>query len=62
MNHKLTHGGSRSNAGRKKVKDKRKQLNIYIQQSRIDLLGGDDAVKELCYFMIENAYKKEIKK
>lgn len=62
MKQKSQHGGARKNAGRKTVDDKRKQINLYVNQSRIDLLGGDDNIKLFCYVVIEDMYKQQMEK
>jgi len=38
-------GGKRKNAGRKPVSDKKKQVSFYIEQSKIDKMGGLDEFK-----------------
>jgi hypothetical protein len=40
-------GGARSNAGRKPAKDKKIQVNVWIETSIINKHGGLEAVKEL---------------
>jgi hypothetical protein len=50
-------GGKRSNAGRKPITDRKIQLTIYPRQSEVDLLGGVDEVKVLCF----NAITRKIK-
>ena len=35
----------RKNAGRKPVSDKKKQVSLYIEQSKIDRMGGLDELK-----------------
>ncbi len=51
------HGGKRSNAGRKAITDKKKQLTIYPRESEVTLIGGTDETKALCY----NAITRKIK-
>lgn len=41
-----THGGARSNAGRKRIDDKKQTITIYIRQSVIDAHGSPEIVKE----------------
>lgn len=43
----MQHGGKRSNAGRKPVKDKAMQVNIYPRTSVIRKVGGLKKAKEL---------------
>lgn len=43
---KTTHGGKRKTSGRKPVADKKVQVSFYIEQSKIEKLGGLDAFKE----------------
>ena len=38
-------GGKRSNAGRKPVLDKKVQVSFYIEQSKIDKMGGLEEFK-----------------
>jgi len=38
-------GGKRSNAGRKPVLDKKVQISFYIEQSKIDKMGGLEEFK-----------------
>lgn len=47
------HGGKRNGAGRKPVKDKRVQLNIYPLSSSIKNAGGKKKAKELALNAIE---------
>lgn len=48
--------------GRRPVTDKRKAIRIFPQQSRIDALGGEDALKKELAGYIEKKYQKTIKK
>ena len=38
--------GFRANSGRKKLDDKKKQVSLYIRESKINKLGGEDQLKE----------------
>ena len=49
---------TRKTAGRKPSTDKKKQLYTFIEQSKIDLLGGDDEVKYLQTMAVDEAIKK----
>lgn len=49
MAKKLTHGGARKKAGRKPIEDKKQQVNLFIQTSLIEELGGKEAIQALCY-------------
>ncbi len=51
------HGGKRSNSGRKPITDRKKSLTIYPRESEINLVGGAESAKELCY----NAITRKIK-
>lgn len=44
---KQTWGGPRSNAGRKKILDKKKQVYLFLRQSEIDYLGGLESVQKI---------------
>lgn len=61
---KKPHGGKRKGAGRKPLADKRVPIRFFPLQSRVDSLGGDEVVKDLCLSTVESAYlnKFEIKK
>jgi hypothetical protein len=39
--------------GRKKIADKKKQICIYVEGSKIDALGGKEAVKEKLLSIID---------
>lgn len=54
---KPTHGGKRKNVGRKPVADKKVQVSFYIEQSKIEKLGGLDAFKEKIIAYIERSCK-----
>jgi hypothetical protein len=54
---KTTHGGKRKNVGRKPVTDKKVQVSFYIEQSKIEKLGGLDAFKEKIIAYIERSCK-----
>lgn len=47
----------KSKAGRKKVTDLKVQLCIYVPQSTIDLIGGNDKTREYLYHQIK-VYEK----
>ena len=61
MEKKKTHGGKRSNSGRKKVADKKKTVAIYPLESRVNSLGAAE-VKEIAIQAIEKAYKRNVAK
>jgi hypothetical protein len=52
-----THGGKRSNAGRKPITDKKKPVTIYSKESEINLLGGMDEAK----LLLSNTITRKIK-
>jgi hypothetical protein len=43
----MKHGGKRSNAGRKPLKDKKIQLSIYPLTSQVKKAGGKQKAKEV---------------
>ena len=45
---KKTHGGKRSNAGRKPLTDKKVRVTIWVNESVVNSKGGLEATKELC--------------
>ena len=47
------HGGNRKNSGRKPVSDKKGQVSLYIEQSKIKKLGGIDELKDKCYKFVD---------
>lgn len=55
MKTKPSHGGARANSGRKSIDpaQKKKQLFIFVEQSKIDALGGEEKTKELLYETID---------
>lgn len=53
----LNHGGKRKASGRKPVTDKKVQVSFYIEQSKIEKLGGLDAFKEKIITYIERSCK-----
>ena len=54
MENKSNRGGARIGSGRKPVQDKKIQLTIFVNQSKIDKLGGRDELKKLIYQSIDN--------
>jgi hypothetical protein len=54
---KPTHGGKRKTSGRKPVSDKKVQVSFYIEQSKIQKLGGLDAFKEKIIAYVERSCK-----
>ena len=54
---KTTHGGKRKTSGRKPVADKKIQVSFYIEQSKIEKLGGLDAFKERIIAYVERSCK-----
>jgi hypothetical protein len=50
---KENRGGARPNAGRKPIKDKKMQLYVYVRQSKIDLHGGKDELKQKIHKLID---------
>ena len=48
MAKKKTHGGKRSNAGRKPLTDKKVRVTIWINESIVNAKGGLESTKELC--------------
>lgn len=46
---KVSHGGKRANAGRKKLKDKKRQLSMYVRESKIEEYGGEDPILKHLY-------------
>ena len=54
---KPTHGGKRKNVGRKPVTDKKVQVSFYIEQSKIEKIGGLDAFKEKIITYVERSCK-----
>ena len=55
---KKKQGGKRKGAGRKPLADKRVPIRFFALQSRIDLLGGDEVVRDLCLSTVEDAYER----
>jgi hypothetical protein len=53
----LTHGGKRKTSGRKPVTDKKVQVSFYIEQSKIEKLGGLDSFKEKIIAYVERSCK-----
>jgi len=45
-------GGARVNAGRKPIKDKKKPVNLFIQESKIRKFGGVEKLKIKLYNFI----------
>ena len=50
---KETRGGQRPNSGRKPIKDKKKQISIYPRESKIELIGGPEKIKEKIYKLLK---------
>ncbi len=50
---KNTHGGKRKMAGRKKIKDKKSQINLFIRQSKIEKHGGKEDLKQEIYEFLD---------
>lgn len=55
---KKKRGGAREGAGRKKLPDAKQPIVSYIEESKIELLGGKDEVKKI----IVTAINAEISK
>lgn len=55
MKKKETRGGKRNNSGRKKAKDPKKQVDVYVESSKVDKLGGKEGLKEFIYSKIDEA-------
>jgi hypothetical protein len=53
----LTHGGKRKTSGRKPVTDKKVQVSFYIEQSKIEKLGGLETFKEKIIAYVERSCK-----
>lgn len=49
-------------AGRKPLKDKRIPIRIFPQQSRIDVLGGEEKIKEFIMDQVEKEYSARLNK
>jgi hypothetical protein len=49
-------GGKRKNAGRKPVLDKKVQVCLYVETSKIDKFGGIDEFKSKLYNQIDNNF------
>ena len=45
----MTRGGKRKNSGRKPVSDKKVQVSLYVEESKIKKHGGADALKAKIY-------------
>ena len=52
-----THGGKRKTSGRKPVTDKKVQVSFYVEQSKIEKLGGLDVFKEKIIAYVERSCK-----
>lgn len=48
MKKKKTHGGKRSNAGRKPLTDKKVRVTLWVNESIVNSKGGLEVTKELC--------------
>ena len=53
-------GGARKGAGRKPIDDKRIPIRIFPQQSRVDMLKGEEETKFLCMQFIESQYQRRL--
>ena len=42
----------KSNAGRKKLADKKMTINLFVRQSVIKAKGGTETVKKMCYDLL----------
>ena len=51
-------GGKRKGAGRKPIADKKIPIRIFPQQSRVELLKGEEIVKVMCMNYIESEYAR----
>lgn len=57
---KQKQGGKRTGSGRKPIADKRIPIRIFPQQSRIDMLKGEEETKFLCMQFIESQYQRRL--
>lgn len=44
--------------GRKPIKDKKTRVDLFIEESKVEKLGGKPAVQDLCYPLIEKEVLK----
>lgn len=49
----------KSNAGRKPIADKKQEVRLFVEQSKIDLLGGKEQVRQVSYKAIDKATTKK---
>lgn len=52
MDNKKSRGGKRAGSGRKPLADKKYQLSLYIEKSKIDKHGGIYQIKTVLYNFI----------
>lgn len=57
----IGHGGKREGAGRPEKKDKKKRLTLYVEDSKIESVGGEQPAKEIAYKAISKEAKKKKK-
>jgi hypothetical protein len=57
-NYKENYGGVRKNAGRKKLTDKKKQVCMYLKESKIESIGGKKKTREIAEEYV-NSYEPE---
>lgn len=55
------HGGKRKGAGRKPVLSKKKQINLYVEGSKIIKFGSEEKLKEKVYGFIDGYGQEQIK-
>lgn len=58
MDSKKKRGGPRPGAGRKPIEDKKVQLTLYIERSKIDKFGGISSIKTMLITYIDHADKQ----
>lgn len=56
----VKHGGKRIGAGRKPIADKKIELRVYIEQSKVNVLGKQYALFT-CLSAVNSEYEKKIK-
>lgn len=54
-------GGKRQNSGRKAIPDeqKKKQISIFVENSKVEAMGGDAKLKEFLHESIEGELKSK---
>lgn len=57
---KSKRGGARKGSGRKKLQDPKQPISLFVEGSKIEILGGVEPTKDFCYEKINEKIKEKL--